>query len=51
MKSEEEIKERINYFKQCIIKDVLAGTMTDYAARYYATVINTLEDVLNEDNQ
>lgn len=51
MKSEEEIKERISYFEKCIINDVLNGAMTDYAARYYAIVINTLKDVLQEDNK
>jgi hypothetical protein len=51
MRSEEEIRERISYFQQCIIKDVTEGLISIEQLKYYRTAIEILRDVLQENNQ
>lgn len=51
MKSENWIKERINYYKQCIIKDVTEGIISIEQLKNYRTAIEILKEVLQEDNQ
>lgn len=48
MRSENEIRERINYFQQCIIADVTAGIISIEQLKYYRTAIEILKDVLQE---
>lgn len=51
MRSEDEIRERINYFEQCIVKDVTEGFISTEQLKYYRTAIETLRHVLGDDNQ
>lgn len=48
MKSEDEIRERINYLKQLIVEDVTNGIFDMYSLNYYKIAILTLKDVLGE---
>jgi hypothetical protein len=51
MRSEKEIKERISYYKQCILKDVTTGLISVEALKNYRTAIEVLEDVLQGDDK
>lgn len=51
MKSEKEIKERISYIKQCIVKDVTKGIISVDALKYDRAVLETLRYVLDEENE
>lgn len=51
MRSEKEIKERISYYEQCILKDVTKGLINVETLKNYRTAIEVLEDVLQRDDK
>jgi hypothetical protein len=51
MKTKEEIKERISYIEQCIVKDVTEGIISVDALKYDRAVLETLRYVLDKENE